>query len=129
MARSITGRIYEKESGRALVGLNVRAYDKDLFMDDLLGAAVTDKEGKFRIEYSKQDFSELFEQNPDIYLSIFSSSFHPIIDTKEQIRWGAAEKEHFDIAIPRRGLRGETYTLASNRVDAGRGQRELRNKE
>ena len=118
MTYSITGKVYEKESGRALAGLNVRAYDKDLFFDDLLGSAVTDKDGKFRIEYLKQDFSELFEQKPDIYFTIFSATFRPITDTKESVRWQAKEKEYFEIAIARKDLRGGVPETPDDRIDA-----------
>lgn len=72
MEFEITGCVYEKESGRVVEGLMIRAYDKDMFYDDLLGNAYTDAEGKFKIVYSEKDFSELFETKPDIYLSVYA---------------------------------------------------------
>jgi hypothetical protein len=101
MVFKISGQIYEKESGRFLQGLTVRAYDKDLLYDDLLGSAVTDDEGRFEIIYTEKDFHELFEQQPDIYLSIYAPPFRHLMDTRESIRWDASRDEKFDIAIPR----------------------------
>ena len=118
MTYSITGKVYEKESGRALPGLHVRAYDKDLFFDDLLGTAVTDKDGKFHIEYQKKDFSELFEQKPDIYFSVFTATFRHVMDTKDSIRWNASEEEKVEIAIARKDLRDEGPETANDRIDA-----------
>lgn len=118
MTCAITGRVYEKESGCPLVGLQIRAYDKDLFMDNLLGAAVTDAHGKFKIEYDYQKTSELFADNPDIYIAIFSATYHPITDTKDRIRWDASESEHYDIAIPHKALHGETYNVARHHSSA-----------
>src|SRR5215510_5173371 len=39
-------------NGSALVGLLVRAYDKDLRSEELLGEATTDREGQYRLEYT-----------------------------------------------------------------------------
>jgi hypothetical protein len=68
----ITGRVTEKESGSGVPKLVVRAYDRDLLYDDLLGAAVTDAEGRFEMLYTEEDFRELFEKRPDIYLAVRS---------------------------------------------------------
>ena len=78
----ITGCVYEKESGLAVEGLIIRAYDKDMFYDDLLGNACTDEQGKFEIVYSEKEFAELFESKPDIYLSVYAPPCQLLISSK-----------------------------------------------
>lgn len=115
----ISGRIYEKESGTALRGLIVRAYDEDLLYDDLLGSAVTDDGGRFEIVYDEKDFSELFENRPDIYLSIYAPPLRHLLDTRECVRWNASADEEFDIAIPH-GLLEPKHTNPSKDIVEGR---------
>ena len=67
----ISGLVKEKESGVPLAGLFVKAYDKDLLFDDLLGSGVTDKQGVFEIIFGPDDFREFFEARPDIYFKVF----------------------------------------------------------
>lgn len=119
MSFRITGRITEKESGLGVRGLNVRAYDRDLLYDDLLGTAVTDSEGCFEMIYSAEDFRELFEKRPDIYLSVFAPPLQLLLDTKDHIRWGARENEHFELQIDRARLGGLAPTRPDDEVEGG----------
>ena len=82
----ITGHIFEKESGLGIPDLRVRAYDKDLIFDDLLGAAITDELGKFEMLYSSKDFKEIFEKKPDIYLSVYLPPLQFLTGTKKAVR-------------------------------------------
>lgn len=68
----LTGKILETESGLPVVGIRIRAYDKDLLFDDLLGNSVTDNKGNFNIEYSKHDYQEIFEGKPEIHLNLYA---------------------------------------------------------
>ncbi len=56
MAFKIHGKVIEKETGKGIPNLTVKAIDKDLFFDDLLGAVTTDEKGNFEIKYDKEDF-------------------------------------------------------------------------
>ncbi|MEM6342457.1 MAG: trypsin-like serine protease [Bacteroidota bacterium] len=100
----ITGQIREKESGLPVKGLKVRAYDKDLLWDDLLGVAYSDQEGKFELDYSAKDFQELWDAKPDIYLMVYAPPRRLLLKTDEQIRVGAKEVEHFELEIDRQSL-------------------------
>ena len=100
----ITGQVREEESGRGVSGLMIRAYDKDLIYDDLLGSTTTDENGRFKILYAEKDFRELFEKKPDIYLAIYAVPGRLILDTEEAIRWNVDAHEHFEFEIDRKTL-------------------------
>jgi hypothetical protein len=84
----IKGVIREKESGVTLPGLFVKAYDKDLLFDDLLGAAVTDAGGRFEIVSEAGDFRDFFETHPDLYFKIFRQTAL-LHSTEDAVRWKA----------------------------------------
>jgi len=98
------GQVVEEESGRPIAGLHVRAFDKDLLFDDKLGVAVTDAEGKFRIDYSQLDFSSIFgtETSPELYVRVYDVNDKKLLYTSEKsIRKNVKVEEHFEIKIPR----------------------------
>jgi hypothetical protein len=115
----ITGHIREKESGLSVPGLMIRAYDKDLLYDDLLGTAYTDEEGRFEMVYSEKDFRELFEGKPDVYLSVYAPPCRFLMDTKESVRVEASEQEHFELEIDRETLGDVAPTRPDDQVEGG----------
>ncbi len=117
MEFKITGRVREKESGKGVRGLNVRAYDKDLLFDDLLGTAVTDDKGNFEMVYTEKDFRELFEKKPDIYLAVYAPPLKLLIDTTDAVRWRASEHEHFELDIEREKLGNMAPTRPDDEVE------------
>jgi hypothetical protein len=100
----ISGRVVERESGSGISGLMVRAYDKDLLFDDLLGSATTGADGRFELFYSESDFRELFERRPDIYLSLYERPGKFLLHTKDAIRWNAGKDETFELVVDRAQL-------------------------
>ncbi len=104
MTYRITGQIREEETGLAVTGLKVRAYDKDLLWDDLLGTSVTDEDGRFEMDYGRKEFRELLEAQPDIYLMIYAPPRTFLMKTEEHVRVGASLEEHFDLTIDRETL-------------------------
>ena len=101
----IQGRVVERESNRAIAGVRVRAYDKDLLFDDVLGDATTDGSGEFLITYSKKDFSELFETRPDLYFLVFDQGGERAIhSTADHVRWNAGSVETVEIKVPQHKL-------------------------
>ena len=69
----INGRVIDLTSRRGVAELRLEAWDKDLILDDLVGSAVTDEQGKFRIEFDQSYFQELFlDRRPDLYFKVFS---------------------------------------------------------
>ena len=100
MAFKIHGKVIEKETGKGIPNLRVKAVDKDLFFDDLLGAVTTDENGNFEIKYDKEDFQELFfDKKPDIYLKIKNPGGEVIHTTENRVRYDAGRTEEFIINI------------------------------
>jgi outer membrane protein assembly factor BamB len=98
----IRGTVVEEDTGRPLPGLKVRAYDKDKLYSDLLGTATTDESGSFELTYTGEEFRELFEKQPDIYLEVYDASGERLLYTSEEsVRWGAGADEQFEVKIPR----------------------------
>ena len=100
MVFKIHGIIKDKETGKGIPNLTVKAIDKDLFFDDLLGSVTTDENGKFEIIYDKEDFQELFfDKKPDLYLTIKDSKGRIILTTEDKVRYGASDTESFQIKM------------------------------
>ena len=99
----IWGKVIEKESGKGVANITVKAYDKDLRYDDSLGESITDKNGRFVINYSEKDFRDLyiFDRKPDLYLTIFDWLGTRIKSTKNKIRYNAKPREGFYIKLPK----------------------------
>lgn len=101
----VTGRVSVQETNEALPGLHIKAVDKDLFFDDVLGTTVTDTDGRFAITYEKKDFAELFERAPDLYIIVRDATNRRILYSSEgSVRCHAGAKETIDVAIPQRVL-------------------------
>ena len=96
----VHGVVRDAASGMPLAGMRVRAYDKDLLYDDLLGDARTDPSGSFDIRYSGTDFRELFSRRPDIYFRVYDEDDSLVLDNGESVRWHAGTDEQFDLKVP-----------------------------
>src|SRR5882724_7163628 len=83
----INGSVIDSGTHAAVSRLRVEAWDKDLIIDDLVGSAVTDKSGKFRIEFSTEYFKELFlDRNPDLYFKVFEDD-RLLGSTENEVLW------------------------------------------
>jgi hypothetical protein len=106
-AMRLYGTVVEAESGRPLEGLLVRAYDKDLLVDDHLGDTHTDATGRFEISYTEAQYRDLEETLPDLYVRVFDPSGKRLLHTTEKVvRKNALVVERFEIRIPRAQLAG-----------------------
>ncbi len=102
---TIRGKVTEAETGIPLSGLLVKAYDKDLIFDDLMGAAPSRAEGRFEIVSEADDFRDFFEVKPDIYLRVMDpAGAEELFTTVAAVRWNAGPVEDFDVRIPRERL-------------------------
>jgi hypothetical protein len=121
MSFKIAGRIIEIESGKGLPNLIVRATDRDLLVDDYLGAATTDEDGRFEISYEAQDFSDLMlERRPDIFLRVYDQRGSVIYTTDQCVRYEAGPLEEFMIRIPGAKIPGADAGGGDDKVEAER---------
>lgn len=110
----ISGTVAETETGRPLPDLIVRAYDKDLLSDDLLGFTTTDAEGRFEIVYTEAEFRDVVETQPDVYLRIYDRmGRHLLHETRDSVRRNASDDERFHVFISAAKL----AIAAANRSD------------
>jgi hypothetical protein len=96
----VRGQITDEE-GRGLSGLTVSVYDKDFFFDDLLGQTVTNEEGNYSFTYYADDFRDLIESNPDIYLKVMDNQGNLLRSTEEAVRYEAGKIETINLKVKR----------------------------
>ncbi len=109
---SISGRVLDAGSRTALPGWYVKAYDKDLLFDDVLGSATTDEEGRFTIHTELRDFREFLEKRPDLYFRVARRPGSEWVHSTEKgARLGVGE-EH-EILVPAGGFRPGDARLAA----------------
>jgi hypothetical protein len=81
--------------------LFVKAYDKDLLFDDLLGTSVTEADGSFVITSEPEDFRDLFEKRPDVYFKVFRSDRKTLLFSSEKaVRWNVGSRVVVELEIP-----------------------------
>jgi len=103
----ISGALTESETGRAIGGLLVRAYDQDVIFDDFLGQTRSDESGGFEIRFTENLFRDLIERRPDIYLRIYDATGeNEIYSTIRHVRPSAGVDERFEIELPAASLSG-----------------------
>src|SRR5438445_9260841 len=89
----ISGTVIERKSDSGIAGLRVEAWDKDLIVDDLVGSAVTDEQGKFQIQFTEAYFKELFlDRKPDLFFKIFHDE-ELIRSTEDEVLWNVPSQK------------------------------------
>ena len=67
----IKGRIVTRGGVEPVKDAEVEVWDKDLLMDDYLGATVTDQDGRFEVPFYWSQYKDsVFEDRPDIFLKV-----------------------------------------------------------
>jgi hypothetical protein len=95
------------ETGMALPGLFLKAYDKDLLFDDLLGSGRTDGTGRLTIPCERGDFQEFFDRRPDVYFKVFSPDGSRLLYESSKLpHWNATQDAAFTIRVPLAELHG-----------------------
>lgn len=98
----VRGRVADK-SGKGLSNLVVSLYDKDLFFDDRLGETNTDDSGEFSITYRTEDFRDLIERKPDIYVKVLDQKGKMLFTSKKKLRYEAGRVEIVNVEIEDQG--------------------------
>jgi hypothetical protein len=89
---AVRGRVTD-EAGKGLGGLTVSLYDKDLLFDDRLGQTETDADGNYSFNYHTEDFRDLVERKPDIYLKVIDREGRTLYTSKRKIKYEAGRVE------------------------------------
>jgi hypothetical protein len=97
--------VEELETGRPLAELVVRAFDKDLLLDDSLGYTNTDADGRFEIRFESDRFRDFREERPDLFLRLFDKNgARLLLETSDAIRRDAKLTEEYRLRVPARAL-------------------------
>ena len=89
------GRVID-ENGEGVEGVIVSLYDQAHLFDNQLGTTQTDAKGEFCIIYRIQDFRNLFEASPDLYLKVMDQQNDTLYSSESTVKAGAGRVEHFD---------------------------------
>ena len=101
----VRGSVRERETGRPLPDLIVRAFDRDWIADDKVGYSSSNQDGEFEIRFGLEDFQDFIEKRPDLYLRVYDREGTRLLhETTDAIRWNASHNERFDLLIPARAL-------------------------
>jgi hypothetical protein len=88
----ICGRVTDQASGHPISDVRVTAFDADWMQDDELGSALTDAEGKFRIDYERADFTRTLlsplinreDGGPDLYFQVRTPTDALLLDEPKE---------------------------------------------
>lgn len=93
----VQGKIRDID-GNPLVGVNVRASDKDLRSEELLGETNTDEEGHYEIAYTAEQFSRAEKDSADLIVRVFGSTSNTELVASEII-FNAQPVETVDLLV------------------------------
>jgi hypothetical protein len=94
----IRGRVTDAQ-GRGVGGLTVNLYDKDWFWHDRLGQAETDEDGNYILSYHTEDFRDVFERKPDLFLRVLDANGKTLFSTKRTVRHEAGRVEIINVRL------------------------------
>jgi hypothetical protein len=94
----VRGRVVN-ESGNGIDGLNVTVFDKDLFFDDRLGSVKTMNGGHYELRYRTEDFRDLIEARPDLYVQVIDKEGRKLCPQPTKIRFEAGRREIVNLKI------------------------------
>jgi hypothetical protein len=69
---SVSGRITDAQTGEGIANLIVRAFDRDLRGEELLGEALTSPNGSYSITYAAEQFMTAEKNSADLIVRVFS---------------------------------------------------------
>ncbi|OEU62771.1 MAG: hypothetical protein BBJ57_10235 [Desulfobacterales bacterium PC51MH44] len=94
----VKGQVVD-ENKQSLARLTVSLYDKDLLFDDRLGTAVTDEDGHFMFSYRADDFRDLIEAKPDIYVKVIDKEGKTLYSSRKSVKCEGGRVEVFNIKV------------------------------
>lgn len=100
-AFSVCGQVVDAD-GKPVAGVLVRVYDKDVKYDDLLGAALTNAKGEFKVIYHSRDFSE-GEERADLYFVVLDADEKELLSTADRVMFDADRDASVTLKLPKAG--------------------------
>ncbi|MBE9571494.1 MAG: hypothetical protein IMF11_12770 [Proteobacteria bacterium] len=97
----VKGRVTD-EGGNGIGGVTVRLYDKEHIFDEKLGAFLADNDGNFMARYETENFRDLIEAKPDIYLKVINKEGETLYSSRKKVRCEAGRIETFKIRIKKK---------------------------
>jgi hypothetical protein len=97
----VKGRVVYAD-GKALADGLVRAFDKDLRSEELLGETTTDEEGRYAIHYNAEQFSRAEQGSADLIVRAYNPEGRELAGS--QIVFNAQPEETIDLVVG-----GEVY--------------------
>lgn len=99
----VAGAIVAQGTDTPVEGLTVQAFDKDFFREQPLGQAITDRAGRYQIEFGRQAFTGPIihlEREPDIFLEIRDVEGHLITSTETTVVVNPGSDTSINVAVP-----------------------------
>jgi hypothetical protein len=91
---NILGRLIDRTTKNAGAGLRVEAWDKELRVKEVVGSAVADTQGVFRIEFEEPSFRKLFlDRKPQLFFKVFRDGLL-LHSTESSVVWNEERGEN-----------------------------------
>src|SRR6266540_1645458 len=96
----VLGRVVDTLN-RPLANLIVQAYDKDMRSQELLGECISDRDGKYEIEWSHNQLSGRGRKTADIVIKVLTPEKKTLLVTSDMdaVRFNASPREEINISI------------------------------
>lgn len=95
-AFSVQGQVRLRDQ-RPVAAVFVRAFDKDLRSEELLGEAVTDGQGHYEIQYTARQFRRVEKKNADLIVRVFNKE--DALLGESDLLFTAREVEKVDLVV------------------------------
>lgn len=102
MLPRVFGVVRDRESGLPLSGLTVRAFDHDLFREQLLGTATTGDDGAYEIRYRPEALTGpilRFEKAPDLFIEVVTPDGTTVGSSRERRIEDASSSARIDLDV------------------------------
>ncbi|HHM05338.1 MAG TPA: hypothetical protein ENJ19_06295 [Gammaproteobacteria bacterium] len=96
----VQGQLVHPRTGEPVAGMVVEAIDKDVRKHDLLGAAVSDAQGRFEIAFRPKDYKESGEKTPEIMLSVGADRKQKLYIADRPLEFKGEQPEAVTITLP-----------------------------
>lgn len=93
----VQGTVYLEEDNAPAKGTLVRAFDKDLRTEELLGEAVSDAQGFYRITYNAAQFARAEKKTADLIVRAYAQD--DTLVGEEGIRFNVGAEEVIDLKV------------------------------